>query len=624
MSELDADIEKSLSNNQTSKFDCIKNAINNKKDNLKPIQSKHSEKVLNHFNTHENKTSLKISKDKIANESNTPRSASLTTVCYSSSKFTGFSKGGHLISNSSNSLTLCSTKLNVSSGELYNSNCLDKKDCRISMLSQAGNNGNTSSNISGTGINTSSGHSSSGVNSSCKPNNKMSIDHQATLDKGLKMKIKRTKPGTKSSEAKHEIVKATEQQQNGLIGSGTSQEDINCLLSNQSTSSCSQNSNVTLGISNAQGNTNLMGSKKNLCSGNNQNNVSSSSGNVSITNSVSGNNNVSQTLSQGTKRGSSGHRRDKTKEKSSHSNRIVAEKISPLTTDKESVERNSCHCTAADSHVSTCSNSSCIRKTENNTLTQRLTSKNACSNNSNVPPGVFTPSADTSPSAAVSNILAVTTATSPPICTLSNSINANTPGPPSKEVSTNSGGSVKISSHIAAQLAAAAASTNPNIGSCITTSSLSKNEMKSSSSNVQNQIAKQVPPSQISTAVNHTLSAPVSSQKTSLVASAVPDKLVINDHSESPPAKRVKHTDIKTMTSPIKKEMVDICIGTSIGTITEPDCLGPCEPGTSVTLEGIVWHETEGGVLVVNVTWRGKTYVGTLLDCTRHDWAPPR
>lgn len=67
-----------------------------------------------------------------------------------------------------------------------------------------------------------------------------------------------------------------------------------------------------------------------------------------------------------------------------------------------------------------------------------------------------------------------------------------------------------------------------------------------------------------------------------------------------------------------------MCVGTSVGTITEPDCLGPCEPGTSVTLEGIVWHETEGGVLVVNVTWRGKTYVGTLMDCTRHEWAPPR
>jgi hypothetical protein len=29
---------------------------------------------------------------------------------------------------------------------------------------------------------------------------------------------------------------------------------------------------------------------------------------------------------------------------------------------------------------------------------------------------------------------------------------------------------------------------------------------------------------------------------------------------------------------------------------------------------------------VINVTWRGKTYVGTLLDSTRHvnQWAPPR
>ncbi|XP_035235875.1 zinc finger protein 608 isoform X1 [Anguilla anguilla] len=60
------------------------------------------------------------------------------------------------------------------------------------------------------------------------------------------------------------------------------------------------------------------------------------------------------------------------------------------------------------------------------------------------------------------------------------------------------------------------------------------------------------------------------------------------------------------------------------GNGTDPACLGPCEPGTSVNLEGIVWHETEEGVLVVNVTWRKRTYVGTLLDCTRHDWAPPR
>ena len=50
------------------------------------------------------------------------------------------------------------------------------------------------------------------------------------------------------------------------------------------------------------------------------------------------------------------------------------------------------------------------------------------------------------------------------------------------------------------------------------------------------------------------------------------------------------------------QELVDMCVGTSVGTITEPDCLGPCEPGTSVTLEGIVWHETEGGECSVTST----------------------
>jgi len=41
---------------------------------------------------------------------------------------------------------------------------------------------------------------------------KLAVEHSATVqDKGLKMKIKRTKPGTKTSEAKHEIVKPGEQ-----------------------------------------------------------------------------------------------------------------------------------------------------------------------------------------------------------------------------------------------------------------------------------------------------------------------------------------------------------------------------------------------------------------------------
>ncbi|XP_034390654.1 zinc finger protein 609a isoform X2 [Cyclopterus lumpus] len=75
---------------------------------------------------------------------------------------------------------------------------------------------------------------------------------------------------------------------------------------------------------------------------------------------------------------------------------------------------------------------------------------------------------------------------------------------------------------------------------------------------------------------------------------------------------------IMVRTRSVAVNTVDAALG------TEPECLGPCEPGTSVNLEGIVWQETEDGMLVVNVTWRNKTYVGTLLDCTRHDWAPPR
>ncbi|XP_075035098.1 zinc finger protein 608 isoform X2 [Mixophyes fleayi] len=83
-----------------------------------------------------------------------------------------------------------------------------------------------------------------------------------------------------------------------------------------------------------------------------------------------------------------------------------------------------------------------------------------------------------------------------------------------------------------------------------------------------------------------------------------------------------------TIAAPVEQLLVrtrSVGVNTcDVGLVTEPECLGPCEPGTSVNLEGIVWHETEEGVLVVNVTWRNKTYVGTLLDCTKHDWAPPR
>lgn len=39
----------------------------------------------------------------------------------------------------------------------------------------------------------------------------------------------------------------------------------------------------------------------------------------------------------------------------------------------------------------------------------------------------------------------------------------------------------------------------------------------------------------------------------------------------------------------------------NVGVATDPDCLGPCEPGTSITLEGLVWHETENGQFCVEV-----------------------
>ena len=40
---------------------------------------------------------------------------------------------------------------------------------------------------------------------------------------------------------------------------------------------------------------------------------------------------------------------------------------------------------------------------------------------------------------------------------------------------------------------------------------------------------------------------------------------------------------------------VDAGTSTDAATLTEPEWLGPCEPGTAVNLEGIVWHETDAG-----------------------------
>ncbi|XP_061391113.1 putative uncharacterized protein DDB_G0286901, partial [Musca vetustissima] len=505
-----------------------------------------------------------------------------------SSVFTGFSKGGHLISSASSASLTKKLAFESDFPADYDYQLL-KSTISDRMSSQTVNNSNIGTNVGSCLSNVNSGQSgSSNIN---KSNTKMSIDHQATLDKGLKMKIKRTKPGTKSSEAKHEIVKATEQQQNGMsvVGSNVNGEEstnsVSSANSIQSSQTIANNQNVT-----------STGNKKNITTTSNQlsNNFSPGNNSCPVSSGILSSSIQNQNNSLGTKRTSSGHRREKVKDKSSHSNRNLNDKNNSQISEKETQDKNVCNCNNTDNSTSICSSNVCIRRNEGSV--QRISNTTAT-----VPPGVFTPSTET-PNASVSAtaLLSVsTTATGSTVVTHSSTISgtANTPGPP------NVGANIKISSHIAAQLAAAAASNSMN-------GSISHSDMKASTNNTEHQ--HKTPPGIISATVHHSIKVPLSNNKA-------------NDFSKSPPPKRAKPNEVKTQSgNAINKETVDICIGTSVGTITEPDCLGPCEPGTSVTLEGIVWHETEGGVLVVNVTWRGKTYVGTLLDCTRHDWAPPR
>lgn len=60
------------------------------------------------------------------------------------------------------------------------------------------------------------------------------------------------------------------------------------------------------------------------------------------------------------------------------------------------------------------------------------------------------------------------------------------------------------------------------------------------------------------------------------------------------------------ISSPCEQLMVrtrSVAVNTSdVALSTEPECLGPCEPGTSVNLEGIVWQETEDGKHVYFIT----------------------
>ncbi|XP_055339956.1 zinc finger protein 609-like isoform X2 [Paramacrobiotus metropolitanus] len=91
-------------------------------------------------------------------------------------------------------------------------------------------------------------------------------------------------------------------------------------------------------------------------------------------------------------------------------------------------------------------------------------------------------------------------------------------------------------------------------------------------------------------------------------------------------SREILHACATTKTDRHSSGSQDAGTGTcSVSTFTEPDLIGPLEPGTPVTLEGIVWHESvTKGFVVVNITWRGKTYMGTLMDYAQLEWAPPR
>jgi len=67
----------------------------------------------------------------------------------------------------------------------------------------------------------------------------------------------------------------------------------------------------------------------------------------------------------------------------------------------------------------------------------------------------------------------------------------------------------------------------------------------------------------------------------------------------APPLHLLAPVPTSTISSPCEQIMVrtrSVAVNTADAALgTEPECLGPCEPGTSVNLEGIVWQETEDG-----------------------------
>ncbi|KAG8182273.1 hypothetical protein JTE90_029346 [Oedothorax gibbosus] len=338
------------------------------------------------------------------------------------------------------------------------------------------------------------------------------FEHQATVDKGLKMKIKRKTVGSKYSEAKHEIV-----QSDTKSASHNSSENTNNVSNNSSSSASASNSPAT--------NSDTPKSKHSSSKGRNSSHREKKEKN-----------------------------RDKDKNSSARSTSTTVPEVNGVSGGVLSPMKlaNSDTNVSSPAPPSLCSNA--VPSPVNNTSVA-------------------------SPSVPRSLPAAATTAASSPV---SNSV--------------------------------------PDVTQPPSVVSLSNQTVCASSSSP--------PMPNLTVKLEHKFTPSPSSQ-----SCPVPSVVIkAEERPDSPPLKKIKlenadgsdEVERPGSPSPERKDTSTCTTSTSVGTITEPDCLGPCEPGTSVTLEGIVWQETEGGVLVVNVTWRGKTYVGTLLDCTKHDWAPPR
>lgn len=94
------------------------------------------------------------------------------------------------------------------------SNSLSNPQMHIPLTSSSSSSGSNTSGNTGTNSSSGSGNKTSSTTAAGSgTNSSNAMEHSSVVDKGLKMKIKRTKTGTKSADAKHEIVK------NDVVGS---------------------------------------------------------------------------------------------------------------------------------------------------------------------------------------------------------------------------------------------------------------------------------------------------------------------------------------------------------------------------------------------------------------------